>query len=701
MTDSEWAMWAAFTAADIRLPANYNLTPRGWPRALLGLYPILPDCHPAREQSGKIILDSTTAELLASPNLCVSPIHYAAALRPSGSLHHFLDEIKRSQDARKLESHAWSNVHTDTLTDTLRLVVSTCESNGVDGRMKIEDPALLARFSVQIRHLCALKYSISKSAILPHERLASTGEGIDKEFAKRRLAALRELADKQPWIWRVIPGNWFHPTISRRSSRDQSPQAQALRGVESRTDERKFLYTTRLADLDAHELSIGSPSRDLGSHAEITGVSALAPPNNLGRAAWHRILRACATDRAEAAAVQLTVCAAVRLSSLGASSIELASRCAVVRTIVTLPAANAARNHDLHYGTSNEFVSFAPRACGEKLLEILSRMPAEEIEERASAWLSSIVRGATYSKLLATMRHQVPAWHAVDPSYFEFGLNPHPSTRPAWCHYVVWDPKIGGKALTTFIRTHFDRPFAIPSSAQDKVFGSAYLPRLAAVRRLIRTYRSMTSAPVGGAVATILETLNAVAACARILEGLFSFTRSRDAFSPMRLLPVEQWRLIFEKRFPRIIYFPLVWRREALRLRKYLIAAEQLLLSSGYLISGSEILRESFWFLESDLDADRKCLVRARPTRAGVYAHLNRCEAARRHAELDSHAMRCFSNFWLRHGSDLPHATVAALHDHSMDREQSAISWDTLRRPLLQAEHEHAANYLARLIELS
>jgi hypothetical protein len=371
----------------------------------------------------------------------------------------------------------------------------------------------------------------------------------------------------------------------------------------------------------------------------------------------------------------------------------------VVRGIITPPAGNSARNGELHYAASGEFTSFAPIECSRTVQNLLHESSGFKIEERADKWLQSIMPRATYAGLASCLKFQVPLWHGLDPIYFEFGLNPHPAGRPAWCHYVSWRPETGMGPLRDFIRQYFDGRFGVGNNANDGC-GSAFLPKLTVVRQLVRAYRALLETPKSHDHWVALDRVNAVVACARILEGLFTFTRARDAFAPTTISPIETWRLVHEKGYPRIVYFPTVWRAEARKLYGALTRMEEVIASVGHTISGSTG-RDAFWFLEATGDTITTALHRIRPTRVGVHKHLRGHPRTLRYAELDPHAMRCFSNFWLRRpSSGLSHATVLALHDHSASRNRSQLSWDVLRRPVLEAEHEHAANYLARLIEL-
>ena len=700
MKDLEGLLREAFRAGGCVLSEDYFAVPKGWQRSLLGLFPVLPQDSEFRVEIAELLVTLSSADLLNLPQQNISPLHYAAALNPSPVITHLVGELGYRRDISLLMEHEWSPVHLQMLGETLRLAKATCIANGVDGRMKIEDSTLLARLLAQIRHLQADTFLFLDAEPTPEERLASTGETIGIKFSRLRLGALRSLAKSQTHLWRNINGNWWHHTISRRGAREESPQARALRGGESIPHDRQYLFTMRLTELEIEENRFDSDADGPVRPYEIDALSCLPRPGDLGRAAWMRILHACAEDRSpEAAVVQFTICAARRISSLSAERISLSKSCAVIQGIITPPAGNLDRNGELHHPASREFTSFAPLECSRIVHNLLRESSGSKIEDRADKWLQSVAPRATYASLITCLKFQVPLWHGLDPIYFEFGLNPHPAGRPAWCYYVSWRPEIGMKSMREFIRRHFDRRFAIGDYAKGKTCGSAFLPQLSVVRQLVRAYRALLETPKNeGRI--MLEQINATVACARILEGLFTFTRTRDAFAPTMTSPIESWRLVREKGFPRIVYFPNVWRVEARKLYALLTNTECVLANAGVTVSGP-VGRDAFWFLEAKDDTASPALDRIRPTRTGVHKHLSGYERTLRYAELDPHAMRCFSNFWLRQPpSRLSHATVLALHDHSASRDHSQLSWDVLRQPMLEAEHEYAANYIARLIEL-
>lgn len=702
MIEAAKLLQQAFTAIGVPLSDDYVIDPAGWPRALLGLYSALPgeSSNDLREEIAAWLVTVPAIELRRLPQLNVSPLHNAAALNPSPTLENLIGKIAHRRDVVLLREHEWSPVHRQMLGATLQLVRATCAANGVDGRKKIGDSTLLARLAAQIRHLHADKFLFSDTKAVSRECLATDGDTISPEFSRLRLGALRWLAKTEPQLWRNIHGTWWHPTISRRDARNESPQARALRGEESIPRDRQYLFAMRLKELEAEERRFDQETEDAIRPYEADALSCLSRPGNIGRAAWLRILRACAEDRSpEAATVQFTICAARRISSLAADKISLAKSCAVVRGIITPPAGNSVRNDELHYAASGEFTSFAPIECSRTVQNLLRENSGLKIEERADEWLQSIAPRATYASLVTCLKFQVPLWHGLDPIYFEFGLNPHPAGRPAWCHYVSWRPETGMGPLRNFIRQYFDGRFGVGNNASDGC-GSALLPKLTVVRQLVRAYRAFLEKPKSDGHRVTLDRINAAVACARILEGLLTFTRARDAFAPTMVAPAESWRLVREKGCPRIVYFPVVWRTEARKLHSSLVQMEGILANAGFTISGN-VGRDAFWFLEAKDDATPATLHRVRPTRAGVHKHLRCHERTLRYAELDPRAMRSFSNFWLRQpSSGLSHATVLALHDHSASRTRSQLSWDVLRRPVLEAEHEHASNHLARLIEL-
>jgi hypothetical protein len=702
MIEAAMLLQRAFTAIGVPLADDYVIDPTGWPRALLGLYSALPgeSSTDLREEIAAWLVTVPAVELLRMPQLNVSPLHNVAALNPSPTLKNLVGDMVHRQEVVFLQEHEWSPVHRQMLGATLQLVKATCVANGVDGRKKIGDSTLLARLAAQIRHLHADKFLFIDTEPVPRERLATTGDTISPEFSRLRLGALRWLAKTEPQLWRNIHGTWWHPTISRRDARNESPQARALRGEESTVRDRQYLFAMRLKELEAEEGRFDLETEEAVRPYEANALSWLPQPGNLGRAAWLRILDKCAEDPSpEAATVQFTICAARRISSLAADKISFTRSCALVRGIITPPAENSVRNGELHYTASGEFTSFAPIKCSRTVQNLLRENSGLKIEERANEWLQSIAPRATYASLVTCLKFQVPLWHGLDPIYFEFGLNPHPAGRPAWCHYVSWRPETGMGPLRDFIQSYFDPRFGVGNYASGGC-GSAFLPKLTVVRQLVRAYRALLETPKSDDHRVTLDRINAVVACARILEGLFTFTRARDAFAPTMVSPIETWRLVQEKGCPRIVYFPAVWRTEARKLYVALTQMEEVIASAGLTISGS-VGRGAFWFLEPSGDTMLTALHRIRPTRVGVHKHLRGHPRTLRYAELDPHAMRCFSNFWLRQPpSGLSHATVLALHDHSASRTRSQLSWDVLRRPVLEAEHEHAANHLARLIEL-
>ena len=152
----------------------------------------------------------------------------------------------------------------------------------------------------------------------------------------------------------------------------------------------------------------------------------------------------------------------------------------------------------------------------------------------------------------------------------------------------------------------------------------------------------------------LISRANAIASCARLIEGLLTFTRGRDAFRSLsviddtngRYISVENYRIVNEKGRPRVIIFPEILKQILCRTRAYLDRIVERIKKLGFEVESSVESTAAIYFFELLKSPTEIRIVPS--TRERVALGLYDYPPTHQFGALHHHAMRHLSNFLLR-----------------------------------------------------
>ena len=676
--------------------------PRGLWRILVGTLPFVTDAR-LQLQLRAAFAGAPADEILESPFENECPLGFIVARNPCSDLHQLPSVLRAAHRANASPLLIWNPVHIETLPETLDLVFATCVMCGLDGTCKIQSGAVRRRILDQHRHLQADAYSSDRSPLDDAQRSASTGSSISVSFAKRRLLALRRIAEQETTkfkndIFARIPGDWWAASVAKRGSPFQTLQTH-LRSHPQRV--RKYLFFTEPENIRAKCSPEAISEKVLRNADKIPSLSRFSGP---GLPCWpelQQLIRVAnsSLEQPGAAVVALLISAATKAWEITLPQVQIQASCTVIELPVRLWQDSLVIDGTIHRETTKEFVSFTTKAIGQSIFTHLSN-PGLNLESEAAAWLAANSRGIKLSTLCATLLYHIPLWAKMPATYFELGLNSLSENRPGWMHYIHYDPLESLPSIARFLSTEFDAGFRC--DVQNlKTTGSALCPTDYAVTLLFTTVGEIAKAPIPDGPSHLVTESNVISAGARLAESLLTFTRNFDDFAPLGFYE-RAWnsnrdivRHLREKGQPRTVVYTQSLRALLLTLNHALHRRLDRLYALG--CSGAaKVSGKTYWFLH----CENERLTELPPIHHTVSQSLAAHPRTVSLEYLHRRAMRNFSNTHLRIAGVLPEDAIQAIHDHFPSRARSPRSPDSLRMPLMSWEREIASQYLMDKLDL-
>ena len=692
----------------------------GLPKICLAIWPFVKE--EARAAIANFVKNRAKRDLEVAPLAHTDPIGYAITSCPSLYPKRLLEQLVHCENPHVIlnDHKSWNRVHLDTLMGTLEIMMCCCRENKVTGRARIDDSSLEKRLLDQRRHLRASGYDWSIFEVEPDLQQAKWSD-----FERRRYAALQFLeVSGDRGLRSRISKNWWDPVIHRIGARKVcfAARLREFQGIPEIVRRSAIVDLASIPDIEAssesspiehHLLGQQWPSQERRKHLAsfwMPSLSAISPPQHPGRSLAEEICgrakEECENDPGAAAAAML-ITAALPPKLLEIAKFKFLNGSAIISTPATHPTVDTYVDSELHIGRTNEFCRFSTVRLAQLTLGYLEIHGPILLNAKCESWLKEIHRDLTLSRLGQSLRYQFPVWFNVPAIYYEIGLNSSPKSIVGWRSYVLWNPKAWAHRVTAMMH-RFDPDFQLPDDlAERPSCGSAFTPRPEKIRKLFSFLKQALHENV---LASDLDSLtskaNAVASCARLVEGLFTFSRGRDATRSLRViedgighyLPLEDYRIINEKRYPRVITFPKVAKQILCRVRGFLDRSVERMRELGSTVECGEVNTGAVYFLEATRDGPKTLLVP--PTRARVALGLYDCEETRQFASLHPHSMRNLSNFLLRSSGQFSDAVVHALHDHYPSRRRGPLDRLSMRVPILHRQRERAAEFIAHELEL-
>ncbi len=674
--------------------------PRGLRRILIGTLPFVKDAVLHAELRTAFAM-APPEQILERPYENECPLGFIIARNPCENLPSLPTLLRTAQSTGASPLIAWNTIHLEMLRETLDLVFATCLVNGLKGDGKIDSSSVRKRILDQHRHLVASDYSSNNAThMTPAEKLACTSDSISPEFTRRRLLALRSLADaetqreKKPMldIFTRISGNWSSASVALRGENETTIESE-LRGYPNRL--RKFLFFSEPDNLRTPMTPVGITENALRNSDKIPSLSRVAGPGIPCFPELRSLLRtACSSlEQPGAVAVAFLISSAVKPWEILPQNIQLRSACAVIQRPVKLWQDSLVVDTTIHRLPTKTFVSFTTKGIGAAIQRQLEAGNTD-LQCEASAWLEANSLGITIPSLCSALLHNFPLWTKIPAIYYELGINALRQNRPGWMHYIHYDPSNCLPVITKLCRTEIDPNFFCDAQGLDPT-GSALCPTTECLSTLFETVGDLIQPPSLQNAEELIAASNVIAAAARLAENLLTFTRNRDAFEPLRLnarvriSTRDIIRDVREKEYSRTIVYTQSLRSVLFTLNRSLHQYLARFRETG--LRGADYVDQRiYWFLA----LKENQLVELPPIHRTVSDSLAANPRTEAFQYLHRRAMRNYSNTILRDDDVLAEDAIQAIHDHFPSRARSPRSPDSQRMPVMYEECEAAAVHL-------